>query len=73
MKLCKLFRYMECKRNKWDCKREEVVDVFREGKRVACLNGDEIESGVIGTIVCVQEMERAKQCVAQCSGRLWVC
>ena len=25
---------MKCKRNKWDCeeKREEVVDVFREGR-----------------------------------------
>ena len=27
-KLCKTFRYMEFKRNKW----EEVVEVFKEGK-----------------------------------------
>ena len=32
-------------------KMEEVVDAFREGKLVACFNGDEIEMGWRGIMV----------------------
>ena len=52
VKLCKSFWYIECKRNiNGTAKREEVVDVFREGKfellALMEMNGN-------GEVLCVQ-------------------
>ena len=72
VKLCQPFRYMECKRNKWNCEEDEVVDVFREGK-IEFLsltetklkgNGEISWCEVNGIIAGVQEVERAREGVA---------
>ena len=63
-KLCKPFRYMDCKRNKWNCEEEGGGGRFQRRKvRIACLDGHEIEregrgimGGVNGIIAAVQEM-----------------
>ena len=68
-KLCKVFRYMECTRNKCDCKEGGGGGSFQRRKvRVACLDGGEIEReerGFMmwsyGIIADVQEMERARE------------
>ena len=70
--LCKLFRYMEFKRNKWDGEEREVVDIFREGKFELLTftemklkgNGEVSWCGVYGIIASVQEMERASEGMA---------
>ena len=75
---------MECKRNKWNCKEEEVVDFFKEGKvELLALtetklkgNGEVSWCRINGIIAGVKEMERGREGVAillQCSGRLLVC
>ena len=62
-------------------KREEVMDVFKEGKfKLLALTETKLKGkgevswcGVNGIIACVQEMKRAKEGrMAQCSDRLWV-
>ena len=85
-KLCKPFKYMECKINKWDCREglllfgecEEGIDSGRFQRRkvrVACLDGEEIERewGVImmRIIAGVQEIERAKERVAILLNDVW--
>ena len=72
VKLCKPFGYMECKRNKGTAKREEGMDVFREGKfELVTLmetklkgNGEVSWCGVNAIIASVQEMERAREAMA---------
>ena len=56
--------YIECKRNKWDWKRKEVVDVFRKGKfKLLVLTETKLK--------CVQEMERAREDVAILLNHVW--
>ena len=51
-KLCKPFRYMECRRNKWNCEEVGGGGCFQKRKfQVACLDGDEIERKVRGIMV----------------------
>ena len=70
-------------------KREEVVDIFKEGKfELLALIQTKLKGkggvswfGVNIIIAGVQEMERAREggdrpverCVAQCSGKIWMC
>ena len=52
-KVCKPLRYMECKRNKWNCEEAGGCGWFRRVKvRVASLDGDEIERERRGIMVC---------------------
>ena len=51
-KLCKLFRYMGCKENKWDCEEEGSGGCFQRMKvLVAYLDGDKIEREQRGIMV----------------------
>ena len=48
----KLFRYIELKRNKWNCKEEGSNGCFlRSNVQAACLDGDEIEMEGRGIMV----------------------
>ena len=43
-KLCKPFKYIECKRNKWECEEGGGGGRFQRRKvQTACLDGDKIE------------------------------
>ena len=72
LKLCKSAGHMVCKNNKWDCKEEEVVDVFRKEKfELLALtetklkeNGEVSWWGINGIIADVEEVERAREGVA---------
>ena len=63
---------MDCKQDNRVAKREEVVDVFRKGKLEFLAltetklkrNGKVSRCGVNGSIVGVQELERAREGVA---------
>ena len=64
-KLCKPFRNMGCKRNKWDCEEGGGGRRFQRNKvGAACLDGEVSWCGVNVIIFGVQEMERAGEWVA---------
>ena len=64
VELCKPFRYLECKRNKWNCEEGGGGGRLQRRKvRIACFEGDEIAG--------VQEMERAKKLVAILLNDVW--
>ena len=70
---------MECKRNKWDCKKGRGGGCFQRRKfRVACFDETKLKGnrevswwGINGIIAGVQEMERVKEGVAVLLKDMW--
>ena len=60
--MCKLFGYLECKKNKWDCEEKGKGRCFQKGK--VAKEWEVLWCGMNGIITGIQEIERAREGLA---------